>query len=76
LQPKQKLDKIVDLINRIKELDRSIKIFFNNAKTRRVRKSIIAGSTKSLCKAVRNAMNVNITNLPKSMFYKKEPVPN
>ena len=59
---------------RIKELDKAIKCFFTQSRTKRVRKMIVPGSTNSLWNAVKAAKNVNVTNLPKTMFLQNEKI--
>jgi hypothetical protein len=59
---------------RIRELDKAIKSFFNQSRTKRVRKMIVPGSTNSLWNAVKAAKNVNVTNLPKTMFLQNEKI--
>ena len=53
---------------KINELDKSIRTFFNQIKTKRVRKMIVPGSTNSLWNAVKAAKNVNVTSIPKFLY--------
>ena len=57
---------------RIKELDKCIKQYYYENKAKKVRRSIIPGNTNSIWKAVKSAKNVNVTNLPKTLFEQNE----
>ena len=75
LLQRYKINKTCELKTEIKILDKHIKQYFNENKSRRVRKIIIPGNTNSLWKAVKTAMDINVSNLPKTLFEKKIEVP-
>jgi endonuclease/exonuclease/phosphatase family metal-dependent hydrolase len=75
LLKKQKILKTNELHQRIKALDYKIKKFFNETKTKRVRKAILPNNTSSLWKAVKLAKDLNVTNLPKTLYENNIKIP-
>ena len=55
----------------IKTLNKEIKIFFHKSKSKNIRKGIIPGNTKSLWNAVNKAKDINMSNLPDTLFENK-----
>jgi hypothetical protein len=43
---------------------------------KRVRKKVIPGNTNSLWKAVRTAMDINVSSLPKTLYENEQKIPN
>ena len=70
-----KSNKTCELKVEIKILDRIIKCYFNETKSKKVRNMIIPGNTNSLWKAVKTAMDCNVSNLPKTLFKNNLEVP-
>ena len=63
-----KHNKTMELKERLKALDKSIKSYYVETTRKRVRKMVVPGNTNSLWKAVKTAMDVNISSLPKTMY--------
>lgn len=65
---KFKTNKCIDIKLKIKHLDKRIRDHFNNEKQKRVRQSVIPGNQGSLWKAVRVANDLNVDQLPNTMY--------
>ena len=57
--------------NEIKSLNKDIKSYFHKIQAKNVCKSIIPGNSKSLWDAVKKAKDLNIDNLPETLFLNK-----
>ena len=53
---------------KIKDLNKEIKTFFNEAKTKNVRNCIKPGNSKTLWDAVNKAKDCNINSIPETLF--------
>ena len=49
---------------RITSIDKQIKTFYKSSKTKKIRRGILPGNSKSLWKAVNIAKNINCSQLP------------
>ena len=52
----------------LKSLNKEIKSFFISAKSKRVRRNLIPGNTKSLWDAVKIASDINVSGLPDTLY--------
>ena len=68
LLKRNRLNKNPETKQRINELNIEIRKFFNENKSKQVRRTIKPGDSQSLWKAVRNAKDTNTSTLPKCMF--------
>ena len=68
LLKRNRLNKNPETKQRINELNIEIRKFFNENKSKQVRRTIKPGDSQSLWKAVRNANDTNTSTLPKCMF--------
>jgi len=59
----------------IVSIDKEIKSFNKSAKTKKVRKGILPGNSKSLWKAVNIAKNINCTQLPDKLYPNGTEIP-
>ena len=60
------------IYQKIKDLNREIKAYYNKSKSKRVRQSILPGNTQSLWRAVKIAKDVNTSSIPNKMYTKNE----
>ena len=60
---------------RIVSIDKEIKSFYKSAKTKKVRKGILPGNSKSLWKAVNIAKDINCTQLPDKLYQNGIEIP-
>jgi hypothetical protein len=68
LLKRYRLNKNPEIKQRINELNIDIRRFYNENKSKQVRRTIKPGDSQSLWKAVRIAKDTNISTLPKCMF--------
>ena len=68
----KKYRKDPSIYQKIKDLNREIKAYYNKSKSKRVRQSILPGNTQSLWRAVKIAKDVNTSSIPNKMYTKNE----
>ena len=65
----------IEIKNKIGTLDKTIRNFFKNKQTTRVRKGILPGNSKTLWRAVNIAKDMNPPKLPDVFIINDEPIP-
>ena len=74
LLKRQKTSNTPALSARIKTLNKEIRDFFQVKKSKKVRKTIIPGNTKSLWTAVKIAKDVNVSHLPETFYENNQEI--
>ena len=65
----------IDTRQSIKTLNKEIKSFFYQAKSKTIRKSIIPGNSKTLWDAVNKAKDLNVDSIPETLYHNEIKVP-